>query len=679
MSGHLTNNLRSNPPEAIAGIGYSSKEFPAANLNLMEYSRRIYSTAFSAGLRPDENLQVSEWADRYRYLSSVSSAESGLWRTSRVPYLKQIMDSLGSRHPAQKVILQKGAQLGATEAGNNWIGCMMDTAPGPMMMVLPNDRMCERTSKVRINPMIDHCERLRVKVRGEDNKGKSDTILTKEFPGGVLVLVSAKSSANLRMMAIRYGFGDEVDAYPPDVRGEGSAIELMEARTRTYQTRKKLFLTSSPTIKNHSAIEREFLQTDQNYYHVPCPHCQHKQKLVFANLKYEKDEKGQEVTEAYYVCESCGGRIDEHHKTWMLENGEWIPAKPNSNEKIVGFHLNSLYSPVGWLSWLEIARKWREAQNDIDKLKVFVNTILGETWEVRGEAPAWETIYRRREKYKIGTVPMGGLFLTAGADVQKDRIEIEVTAWGRDKQSWSIDYQVIMGDTSTLEPWRQLDQYLEYQFPHECGLSLSILRLGIDSGYNTQEVYSYCRKYNDTLRVMATKGQESLQTPLGQPKAVELSLGGKKMARALKLWLIGTSILKSELYRNLRQDSPLDEEQPYPYGYCHFPEYGEEYFKQLTAEELVPIENRRGYVHSEWQKKRERNEALDCRIIARAMAASLGYDRMGEKQFAILEKQLGAQPVTATGPTAASSPSSPITGIGTPARRRQIRSKGLLN
>jgi len=644
-------------------------------MNLATYSQQIYTNAFNAGLRPDENLLVSEWSDRYRVLTT-TSAEPGLWRTSRVPFLRQIMDCLSPKHPAQKVVFQKGSQIAATEGGNNWVGCMMDIAPGPMMMVLPNDRLCERASKLRITPMINNCERLRQKIRDSENKDQTSTILTKEFPGGFLLMVSAKSSTNLRMMPCRYIFLDEVDGYPPDVRGEGDPVELAIARTRTFSSRKKIYMPSSPTIKNHSRIEREFLQTDQNYYFVPCPHCRHKQKLEFDNLKYEKDSKNK-VTEVFYACEACGAAIEEHHKTWMLENGEWRPANPNSNTKVVGFHLNSLYSPVGWLTWQEIAQQWIEAQNDIDKLKVFVNTILGKTWEVRGEAPAWESIYRRREKYKIATVPNGGLFLTAGADVQKDRIEIEVVAWGREKQSWSVDYHVIMGDTSTLEPWNQLDKYLEYQFPHECGLALSILRLGVDSGYNTQNVYGYCRKYHDTLRVMATKGQESLQTALGQPRAVELSLGGKKMARALKLWLLGTSILKSELYRNLRQESPLNEGEPYPYGYCHFPEYGEEYFKQLTAEELVPIENKRGYVHSEWQKKRERNEALDCRVIARAMAASLGYDRMGDKQFAILEKQLGVDPVPLKETLPATASAAPSTTVLI--RKRQIRSKGVLN
>jgi phage terminase large subunit GpA-like protein len=640
-------------------------------MNLINYSEHVYDTAFRAGLKPDENLTVSAWAEKYRYLSTKASAEPGPWRTSRVPFTKEIMDCLSARHPAQKVVFMKGSQIAGTEVGLNWLGYLMDQAPGPVIYVTPNERMAERNSKTRVAPMIEECPQLRRKVRSPRSKDSGNTVLTKEFPGGFLAMVGANAPANLRMMPCRYAMLDEVDAYPGDVGGEGDPVELVVTRTRTF-SRRKIFIVSTPTIKDRSRIEREFLQTDQRYFFVPCPHCNFKQTLKFANLKYEKDESGK-IAEVFYICEECGATIEEHEKTRMLENGEWRAEKPQDNPKNVGFHLNSLYSPVGWFGWEEICTLWELAQRDVDKLKVVVNTIFAETWELRGEAPAWETIYRRREKYKLTTVPMGGLFLTAGVDVQKDRLEIEVVAWGREKNSYSVDYQVILGDTSTLIPWSLLDKYLDYAFPHEAGVNLSILRMGIDSGFNTQEVYSYCRKYNDTLRVMATKGQESLQTPLGQPRAVELSMAGKKFQRALKLWLVGTSILKSELYRNLRQDPPLNEGQEYPYGYCHFPEYGEEFFKQLTAEELITKKNNKGYTHTEWQKKRERNEALDCRIIARAMAASLGYDRMTDKQFSILERQLKIQNNSMK--TDAGAPQQ--LGVASKAKRRGNRSAGL--
>ncbi len=635
-----------------------------------EYSRHIYNTAFFTGLMPEENLTTSEWADQRRVLTSVASAEPGPWRTMRVPYSKKIMDSLSPSNPIQKVVLMKGRQVAGSEIGNNFVGCAMDIAPGPMTMLLPNDRMCERASKMRISPMIENCDSLAKKVR-EKRNNSTNTILTKEFPGGVLVLVSAKSSANIRMIANRYIYGDEIDEFPFDVNKQGDPIEIITASTNTYSTRKKIYLCSTPTIKGKSRIEREFLLTDQQYYFVPCPECQHKQTLRFENLKYEVDENDN-VKEVYYVCEECGCIIDEHHKTWMLEHGEWQATNGDGDPNSIGFHLNSLYSPVGWLGWKEIATKWRKSQNDTDSLKAFMNTVLGKTWEMRGEAPAWQKLYRQRENYKQGTVQKGGLFLTAGCDVQKDRLEIEVVAWGRDKESWSVDYHIIPGDTATLAPWQKLDEYLDYPFPHESGLNMFIMRLGVDSGYNTQQVYQYCRQFNDTLRVVATKGQESLQTAMGHPKAVELSVTGEKMRRSLKLWLIGTSVLKSELYRHLRQEPPLNEGEPFPYGYCHFPQYAEEFFKGITAEDLITDKDSKGFAQSKWVKRYDRNEPLDCRVIARAMAASLGYDRMSDAQFEKLEKQLQKQAGSETANVAPLKPGG-IRKI----RRRGIRSRGL--
>ena len=629
-----------------------------------EFTDRIFFGAIAAGFKPDERLTVSEWADKHRYLSPKASAEPGPWRTSRVPYSKAIMDALSAHHPAQKVIFMKAAQIAGTEIGNNWIGYVIDQAPGPMIAVLPNERMAERNSKTRIGPLIDESERLRKKVRTKASKDSGDTILTKEFPGGFLALVGANSPANLRMMPCRYAYMDEIDGYPGDVGGEGDSVELVTTRTRTF-SRRKIYMCSTPTRRNYSRIEREYNASNQQRYYVPCPNCGQFQTLKFAQLKFEKGTP----QSAHYVCEACGSRIEEHQKSWMLENGEWRAENPDADPRTVGFHLNGLYSPVGWFSWADVVMMWEAAQRSVDKLKVFVNTVLAETWEERGEAPDWENIYRRREQYAVGTVPMGGLFLTCGVDVQKDRLEAEVVAWGRNHESWSVDYIVIPGDTATPTPWSQLDALLDQSFPHAGGLNLKIMRAGVDSGYNTQFVYQYCRKFNQTLKVIATKGQDQLQTALGHPRAVEINIAGQKLSRAVKLWPIGVSVLKSELYEHLRQKPPLNDDEDHPHGYCHFPEYGEEYFKMLTAEQLVSKVDRRGYQKREWQKRYDRNEALDCRVIARAVAASLGYDRMNDAQFGVLERQLEKQS-TGSGESTTAAPAAPM-------RIRRIRSRGI--
>ena len=265
--------------------------------------------------------------------------------------------------------------------------------------------------------------------------------MQKSFDGGVLLFAGANSAAGLRSVPIRFLILDEVDAYPQDLDGEGSPIELAIARTRTFPN-KKIYIVSTPTISGLSVIESEFLETDQNYYHVPCPYCGGMQPLTFSQLKWDE---GRPET-ARYECVHCGARIEERHKVEMFAHGEWVASKPEkSNPDTIGFHLNSLYSPFGWQSWGEIAADFVKAKDNQSRLKVFVNTTLGETWAERGEAPPYKNLYNRRESYRTNSVPDDVCFITAGVDVQRDRLELEIVGWCADKRSYSIDYRVIDG------------------------------------------------------------------------------------------------------------------------------------------------------------------------------------------------------------------------------------------
>lgn len=290
---------------------------PAETIEDYEGSAEI-ERAWREGLTPDPLLTVSEWSDRHRMLSSKASAEPGRWRTSRTPYLKAIMDCLSPTSPVERVVFMKAAQLGATEMGSNWIGYVIHHAPGPMMAVWPTVEMAKRNSKQRIDPLIEESSALAELIAPARSRDSGNTILAKEFRGGVLVMTGANSAVGLRSMPVRYLFLDEVDGYPLDVEGEGDAISLAEARTRTF-ARRKIFIVSTPTISGASAIEREYEASDQRRYFVPCPHCSHRQWLRFEQLRWDK---GQPETAAY-ICESCDTAIAEHHKTWMLEHGEW--------------------------------------------------------------------------------------------------------------------------------------------------------------------------------------------------------------------------------------------------------------------------------------------------------------------------------------------------------------------
>ena len=602
--------------------------------------------AWREGLTPDPLLTVSEWSDRHRMLSSKASAEPGRWRTSRTPYLREIMDCLSPMSSVERVVFMKGAQLGATECGNCWIGYIIHHAPGPMMAVSPTVEMAKRNSKQRIDPLIEESPVLAALIAPARSRDAGNTILAKEFRGGVLVMTGANSAVGLRSMPVRYLFLDEVDGYPRDVEGEGDAIALAEARTRTF-ARRKIFIVSTPTISGASSVEREYEASDQRRYFVPCPQCAHRQWLRFEQLRWQRGETGSHPESAAYVCESCEEPIDEHHKTWMLEHGEWRAMAESPKGKTAGFHLSSLYSPVGWRSWAQIAAAWDSAvskeSGSAAAIKTFKNTELGETWLEEGEAPDWQRLLERREDYAIGSVPLGGLLLVGGADVQKDRIEASVWAFGRGKESWLIEHRVLMGDTARDGVWRRLSEMLDESWTHACGAALPLTRFALDTGFATQEAYGFVRACRDP-RLMPVKGVARGSALIGTPTAVDVSQGGKKLRRGIKLYSVAGGIAKLEFYNNLRKSAEVGEDGVtlvYPAGYVHLPKVDAEFIQQLCAEQLITRRNRNGFPVREWQKMRERNEALDCYVYARAAGAAAGLDRFEERHWRELERQLG--------------------------------------
>lgn len=602
--------------------------------------------AWTRGLAPDPLLTVSEWADQYRFLSSRASSEAGRYRTDRTPFMRDIMDALSPSHPARRIVFMKAAQVGATEGGNNWIGYCVHQAPGPFLAVQPTTDLAKRLSQQRIEPLIEESPDLRSLILPSRSRDSGNTVLAKRFAGGQLVLTGANSAVGLRSMPARYVFLDEVDAYEGDVDGEGDPVALAVARTRTFGHRAKVFLVSTPTIRGFSRIEREYEASDRRRFFVPCPRCNAMQWLQFERLRWDKGEPDS----VRYLCERCDSAVAEHHKTAMLAAGVWRPTAVGIDPHAIGFHISGLYSPVGWLSWAQIAREWEAAQGDDASLKAAKNTLLGETWAERGEAPDWKRLYERREECPLGTVPAGGLILTAGADVQHDRIEVDVWAWARKLESWLVDHIVLDGDTSRPEVWDQLSGLLGRTWRHERGVRMSLARLAIDAGdgRSTAAVYGWSRKVGSG-QVAAVKGVDGFDrsTPVDGPTFVDATEAGRKLRRGAKLWKVSVAVFKSETYRFLRLDRPTDEElaagAAFPPGFVHLPRgLAAEWLKQLTAEQLVTTKDRRGFPRLEWRQMRERNEALDCRVYARAGAWLLGIDRWDEARWQTLEEQLGA-------------------------------------
>jgi phage terminase large subunit GpA-like protein len=627
--------------------------------------------AWRRGMRPDPDLTVSQWADKHRKLSSRAAAEPGQYRTARTPYLRAIMDALSPNHPAQRISFMKAAQVGATEAGNNWIGFVIHHAPGPMLAVLPTVEMAKRTSRGRIDPLIEESPALKERVNPARSRDAGNSILSKEFPGGILVLTGANSATGLRSMPARYVFLDEVDAYPASADEEGDPVTLAEARTTTFAHRRKVFMVSTPTIRGLSRIEREFEASDQRRYFVPCPHCGHQQWLQFERLRWAK---GKPETAAYH-CAGCERSIVEHHKTEMLARGEWRATAVSDNPHAIGFHLSALYSPIGWKSWEQVAREWLAAQGSDEMLRAARNTLLGETWVESGEAPEWQRLADRRFAFPA-QIPAVGLFLTAGADVQKDRIEVDVWAWGRGLESWLVDHIVIPGGPDDPTCWDKLTALLGQTWTHQNGAIMTLAKLAIDTGYESAAVYAWARKQG-IAQVAPVKGLEGFNraTPVSGPTFVDATVNGRKLKRGARLWTVATATFKAETYRFLRIERPSDEDRALgvasPPGTIHLPDWADsEWLKQLVAEQLVTVRNKRGYARQEWQKMRERNEALDTRVYARAAAWILGADRFDERMWRQLEKQAGVETAAITQTVETEKSTEPQAGRITTPRRR---------
>jgi|LGVF01.2.fsa_nt_gb phage terminase large subunit GpA-like protein len=547
------------------------------------------------GLTPDPNLTVDQWADEFRMLPKASSSESGHWRTDRVPFVREIMQCLSPSHPCREVAFMKGSQISGTETGLNWLFTLIDLFPGPILAVQPTVDMAKKFVRQRFNPSAAMTPRLAAKLTENKSRESSNTLGQKDFPGGTIMFGGANSAAGLRSMPIQYLFLDEEDNYPDDCDGEGDPVELAKKRTTNFP-RRKIFYNSTPNIKATSRVYQHYLAGDQRRCLVPCPDCGGYQLIEWARIDFKK--RGTKKRPVL-ICEHCDAAIEERSKTAMLEHGEW--RKQNPDGEYPSFHLPALYSPLGWYSWAHAVRDFLRAKGDPELLKVWVNTCLGEPWEDKGDVVEWSWLLNRREVYPA-KVPAGALVLTAGIDVQDNRLEIEVVGWGAGFESWNIAYEVFRGDPGRPEVWEQLDEYLLQPWVHESGVTVHIAAACIDSqGHFTGTVQDWC-KSRSMRRVWPIKGAAGSGKPLVGPAS-------KNNAARVEQFPLGVDTGKELVYARLQIAEPGP-------GYCHFPtDRDEEYFRQMTAEKRI-TKYRHGRPILTWVISRrgsQRNEALDCR------------------------------------------------------------------
>lgn len=598
---------------------------------------------------PAPDISLSDWADRYAVVPK-TSAEPGRWRTSRAPYLREPMDAVSDPAVAEMVVM-KPAQVGASvglicNAVCYWI----DVDPAPVIIVQPTQGDGEKFSKEKLQPVLEETTAIQGKVAPAKSRGGENTIRNKQFDGGWIGIIGAESPRELRSRSASRIIFDERDAYPRSSDEEGDPSGLGEKRLITFANAFSLTI-STPLIKGESPTEAKYLASDQRKYFVRCPHCEYEQILEWGNrdsdygVKWERGVVDEEYiyqpgdvvegdewhrpSTAAYECRSCHVLIEEHHKPRMVREGRWIAQKPGA--VIRGYHWNALISLFPGAAWSAIAREFLQVRKDPEKLQVWVNTVLAETWEEKAEKIEVSGLEARAEEWwdteeNRVEVPMGVGILTAFADVQADRVEVLINGWGANEESWMIAHQRMYGDVQA-DPtiWARLEALRTRLYHHEGGARLRIAAFGIDSGdgQRTNAIYDWVRP-RQGAGVWATKGQ-----PERQKEPIRVPLKPDK--NGIRRVDIGTYPMKATVFGRLKLQ--IQAGRPLPEGYMHFrardPDWHNgadaEFFAQFGREKLVAERRPNGH----WVKVYKRtgpNEAIDLEVGNLAMLHVLGPD-----------------------------------------------------
>lgn len=594
---------------------------------------KLFQRIAAKSLRPLPNLTVSDWADQYRMLSSESSAEPGRWRTDRAPYQRAIMDAFTDLD-VRRVVVMSCSQIGKSDIMNNVIGRFAHLAPAPILMIQPTVDMAQDYSKSRIAPMIRDTKVLRDIFQDVKSRESGNTILSKLFPGGRLIMGGANSPAGLASRPIKILLADEVDRFPDSAGTEGDPVDLAAKRMTTFWDR-TMGLFSTPTNAGESRIEVEYMEGTQEEWQHRCPNCSEFHLLTHRNMVMDtetvKDGRKKEhihVKSVSWRCPDCGFTFSENEMRRQPQ--KYVAKNPTAiRNHVRSFFVNCWASP--WISWADVMQEWVDAKGDPEREKVVVNTRFGEPYERARSYDNVDKLLARREPYNA-ELPDGVLILTAAVDVQDNRLEYEIVGWGEEEECWGIKKGIILGAPDTAAVWRQLDEQLDREYHFADGTGLLVARTFIDSGgHYTSEVYNYSLMHLARQR-FAVRGSSTMGVPIIHKYSKAQAYHG----RTIPLVLIGTDSGKQYIMDRLAIDVPGPR-------YFHFPldkpeqdavnevlwnrGYDEIYFQGLTAEEKQP-QKKNGRIVYRWVNiaKDHRNEPLDLRVYNLACLASISPD-----------------------------------------------------
>jgi len=574
-------------------------------------------------MKPPDDLTVTQWAERYRRLSTEASAEPGPWRTSRTPYLREPMDAF-TDPKVQRIVMVAASQVGKSELELNIIGYIIDEDPGSILFIHPTTIDAKEFSKLRIAPEIRDCPTLRQKVAAPKSRDSGNTVLQKTYPGGILTMCGSTEAHSLASKPIRYVIGDERDRWAVSAGIEGDPWELAIARQTTFFNAKAVEV-STPTIRGSSNIAKSFSKGTMERWKSQCPHCGEYHEIQWKDIRYEVEETAVDhertytVHDVFWICPGCGCVSNE--ATMKKQPAKWVADNPAAYDNGVrSFWLNAFVSP--WASWESICLKYQNALGDTRKMQVIYNTCFGQLWEDRGNTEDEDSLMARREEYPA-ELPDGVLVLTAGVDTQDNRMEYEVVGHGHFKETWGIEKGVVMGRPDDDETWAKLDEVLFNRiFRFEDGLGLPVSLTFVDQGgHFSGEVRLAC---HDRIhkKVFAIMGSKNHDAPYTKPPKEQKIMVQQQYIGMCWMYEIGVDAGKQRIMDNLRVKTPGPK-------YCHFPkreDYGSSYFAGLLSERLVHDESKK----HPWVWKKipghDRNEALDCRNYALAAFQVLPKD-----------------------------------------------------
>lgn len=599
-----------------------------------------------AALAWPSRIRPSAWADRHRILQRHTSADPGRWRTSRVPYAAEWMDSVADPHTTSIAIV-KSTQVGGSESLLNMLGYLIAEDPGPMLWVMPSREDAEQFCDVRVKPMVADMPVLRDQL-GDDRSDQKMRML--RFRRCNLLFRTARVAGDLSQMAIRYLFGDEVDQWPASVGGEGSPWKVARERLRTYKTRAKSVMTSTPTVPE-GLINQEFLAGDQRRFHLRCHRCDQWIVLEWQQVKWDPAIEAPELMRrtpaaAWYECQKCGVRWDDAQRLDALAGGRWVPKSwdPIDWFRRAGedrtarrsYHLWAAYSP--WLTWCALVGEYLEASqsDNADDMRVFENKWLARVWKNTARLVPDDWLAGCRRPYRMGEVPDGVHWITAGVDTQNHYLPYSIRGWGPDGRNWLLEH----GRADTFAELEDVIFRRDWSGGNPARSHLGVQIVVIDSRWREGECVDFARRWGPDLVKLSKASTFKDQRTYTLSRLDRHPVTGQLLKTSLQQVGLNTNLVKGRLAAAIDRGNEGDQAG----AFAIYDDVDDRYLHEMTCEEQVVEDGKHGKV-LQWVRRegRRANHYWDTEVLNFAASIISRIDAVRET-FARQAREAAAAP-----------------------------------